>query len=135
MSPSTVRPAVDRLKALAHPARLRILALLREEELCVCQVREVLGMATSTVSEHLAGLRRADLLEERREGRWVYYRLKSPDGTKAFLDGLWSLLEGIPQVAQDRRACAEVLRRPVGTVCRPGPQPRPERARRAAAPR
>lgn len=55
MTTDTLRPLVDNLKILAHPARLRILVLLRSGELCVCEVAAVLGLAPSTVSEHLTG--------------------------------------------------------------------------------
>ena len=64
-------------KALAHPVRMRILAMLRSGPLCVCQMTMVLGLAASTVSEHLAELRAAALLSERKVGRWVEYRLTS----------------------------------------------------------
>lgn len=64
-------------KALAHPVRLRLLAMLRSGPLCVCQMTMVVGLAASTVSEHLAELREAELLSERRVGRWVEYRLTS----------------------------------------------------------
>jgi len=62
-------------KALGHPARLRIVAMLRSGELCACQITAVLQLAPSTVSSHLAELRRAGLLTERKDGRWIHYRL------------------------------------------------------------
>lgn len=61
------------MKALAHPMRMRILALLREGGLCVCQITEVLGIPTSTALEHLTEPRRAGVLTERKAGRWVHY--------------------------------------------------------------
>ncbi len=63
------------IKALADENRVRILMSLKERELCVCQVTELLGLAPSTVSKHLAILKQARLLEYRKNGRWIYYRL------------------------------------------------------------
>lgn len=62
-------------KALADESRLRILNALRDRELCVCQVIELLGLAPSTVSKHLSILRQAGLVDSRKEGRWMHYRL------------------------------------------------------------
>lgn len=62
-------------KALADDNRVRTLMFLRGGELCVCQVIEMLQLAPSTVSKHLAILRQAGLIESRKEGRWIYYHL------------------------------------------------------------
>lgn len=62
-------------KALSDPNRVRMLCALRSGELCVCQLIELLGLAPSTVSRHLSILNQADLIDSRKEGRWVYYRL------------------------------------------------------------
>jgi len=62
-------------KALADETRVRILAALRDGELCVCQITELFGMAPSTVSKHLSILHQAGLLASRKTERWVYYRL------------------------------------------------------------
>lgn len=70
-------------KALADDNRLRILAALRHGELCVCQVIELLELAPSTVSKHLSILRMAGLLESRKEGRWMHYRLPGPEESTA----------------------------------------------------
>ncbi len=75
MITSPLKTTVQRLKALAHPARLRIAAMLRGGELCVCQITAVLELAASTVSAHLAELRRAGCVVERKESRWVFYTL------------------------------------------------------------
>ncbi|HPF71904.1 MAG TPA: metalloregulator ArsR/SmtB family transcription factor [Candidatus Krumholzibacteria bacterium] len=65
---------VDVAKALADPSRVRILCALKGRELCVCEVVDLLGLATSTISKHMAILRGARLVESRKDGRWVYYR-------------------------------------------------------------
>ena len=62
-------------KALSDSSRVRLLCALREGELCVCQLIELLGLAPSTVSKHLSILNQAALIESRKEGRWVHYRL------------------------------------------------------------
>jgi DNA-binding transcriptional ArsR family regulator len=109
MSTSPLDRLVDQHKALGHPVRLRILSLLRAGELCVCQITAVVRFAPSTVSAHLADLRRAGLVEERKSGRWVHYRLAEPlpDAARA----LWAELDADQQARID----AEMLRR-VGAV-------------------
>lgn len=64
--------------ALSEPLRLQILDLLREQELCVCDLCELLGTAQSKLSFHLKTLREADLVRSRQEGRWIYYSLNVP---------------------------------------------------------
>jgi ArsR family transcriptional regulator len=62
-------------KALADTTRLRILGLLRDGEVCVCDIHDTLGVPQPKVSRHLAYLRRAGLVLARKEGLWVHYRL------------------------------------------------------------
>ena len=69
---------VQLFKALADETRLRILNLLCRRELCVCQIVEVLGTGQSKTSRHLAHLRHAGLVTDRREGLWMYYSLSDP---------------------------------------------------------
>ena len=61
--------------ALADPTRLRILALLRDGEICVCHIHASLNVPQPTASRHLAYLRKAGLVDARREGIWMHYRL------------------------------------------------------------
>jgi len=103
MTTDTLRPLVDTLKALAHPVRLRILALLRDGELCVCEVAEVLGLAPSTVSEHLTDLRRTGVVREWKVGRWVHVALSNEAADRPLLDSLWPLMAGAQvELARDR---------------------------------
>jgi DNA-binding transcriptional ArsR family regulator len=67
-------------KALADESRVRILLALVSGELCVCQIVELLQLAPSTVSKHMSILKQARLLESRKEGRWMFYRLADEDG-------------------------------------------------------
>jgi len=117
MSNTQVSPLVDLLKTLAHPVRLRILALLRDGELCVCQITEILGIPTSTASEHLTELRRARLLVERKDGRWVYYGLRPQDGLEAVLEVLWPHLDKVDQTLQDRSTAMATREVPLEITC------------------
>lgn len=77
--PSSVRKARTQvLKAMAHPSRLLILETLAEGERCVCDLQKLVGSDMSTVSKHLSLMRRAGLLEDRRQGLQVFYRLRVP---------------------------------------------------------
>ena len=62
-------------KALGDETRLRIVALLSHGELCVCHLQEALGLSQPSVSRHLATLRGAGIVGDRRDRKWVYYRL------------------------------------------------------------
>lgn len=66
-------------KALGDETRLRIVALLSHGELCVCHLEEALQLSQPNVSRHLGILRAASVVEHRREGSWVYYRLAAQD--------------------------------------------------------
>ena len=70
-------------KALSDENRVRALMMLAGGELCVCQIIEMLGLAPSTVSKHMSILRQAGLVETRKEGRWIYYRLADDKAKKA----------------------------------------------------
>jgi ArsR family transcriptional regulator len=77
-----VRSTSRLFKALAHETRLRILALLSHGELCVCHIQGALALPQPNVSRQLGILRAAGLVEDRRQGSWVYYRLlpqENPD--------------------------------------------------------
>mgnify|MGYP001018359823 CR=1 FL=1 len=70
-----VRDFLDITKALSDESRVRALMALAAGELCVCQLIELLGLAPSTVSKHMAILHQARLVDTRKDGRWIYYRL------------------------------------------------------------
>ena len=70
-----MRRIVRTTKALADENRIRILGVLSGRELCVCQLIELLCLAPSTVSKHLSILKNARLIDSRKQGRWMYYRL------------------------------------------------------------
>ncbi|MEH2111111.1 ArsR/SmtB family transcription factor [Nostoc sp.] len=64
--------------ALSEPLRISVLELLRQRELCVCDLCEVLGVSQSKLSFHLKTLKEAGLVNSRQEGRWIYYSLNLP---------------------------------------------------------
>jgi len=105
-------------RALGHPARIRILAMLRAGELCACQITAVLALAPSTVSAHLAELRRAGLIAERKEGRWVHYRLTEGEDASEIGERLWPRIMRDPQVRRDASAVRLLRAVPVAELCR-----------------
>jgi ArsR family transcriptional regulator len=109
---------VGLLKALAHPVRLRLLAMMRGGDLCVCQMTAVLDLAASTVSAHLADLKRAGLVEERKDGRWVLHRLSGNPSSTGHLEPAWRAIVHDPQVEADLRLLRELRRVPVEELCR-----------------
>ncbi len=108
------------LKAAGDPTRTRILKLLKIRDLCVCQIQAVLRIAPSTVSKHLSILKFAGLVEDRREGRWIHYRVASRSDNP-YANGVLSLLgkalDRDPRILEDRRHLEEVLRVPVAELC------------------
>ena len=96
--------AVDRVfKALADPTRVRILGLLTAGEICVCHLHESLRLSQPLVSRHLAYLRRAGLVETRKDGLWVHYRLapRRDDITRTLLDAIYHCVGHLSAVAKD----------------------------------
>lgn len=72
------------MKALAHPARLIFVDALADGEMCVCELQELVGSSMPTVSRHLAQMKNAGIVDSRREGNQVYYRLIVPCVLKVF---------------------------------------------------
>lgn len=70
-----MRKVLNITKALSDSNRIRALMMLKNGELCVCQIIEALGLAPSTVSKHMSILKQAELVEARKQERWMYYRL------------------------------------------------------------
>lgn len=70
-----VRRQAEVLKALSDPARIRIVCALRGEELCVCELMEIMDLPQTVVSHHLKVLKYAGIIKDRREGKWINYSL------------------------------------------------------------
>ena len=118
MADSRLSQATEVFKAAGHPARLRILSMLRPGGLCVCQVTAVLDLAVSTVSAHLAELKRAGLVVEHKDGRWVSYSLADDAGALELLRHVWSLVGDDPQAEADARLVRGLRRITVEELCR-----------------
>jgi len=105
MAVDPMRQTAEVFKALGDPMRLRIIRLLLERELCVCELVQALAMPQYRVSRHLAVLRRAGLVQDRRQGTWVHYSLPAGhDGLRdALLAGLRLGLDGAAAVRNDLR--------------------------------
>ncbi len=116
MANSPLDQTVRRFKALGHPARMRIATMLRAGELCVCQMTAVLRLAASTVSAHLAELRRAGCVVERKEGRWVFYTLS--DEGASLLAALAPDLRDDGRLAADAEMVAKLRRIGPEALCR-----------------
>jgi DNA-binding transcriptional ArsR family regulator len=76
---TTLNPPAKLFKALMHPARLSILEILRDGEQCVCHLEAVLGCRQAYISQHLMVLREAGLVEDRRDGARIFYRVIKPE--------------------------------------------------------
>ena len=108
-------------KALADENRTRALMLLGQGELCLCQIIEMLGLAPSTVSKHMAVLRQARLVETSKRGRWIYYRLAGKDGPKSARQAIrWvqRTLLGNKEVLRDSKRLKAVLRIDTEDLCK-----------------
>lgn len=75
-----MRDFIKTMRALSDPNRVKVLKMLERRCLCVCEIREALGIAQSTVSKHLKVLEEAGLVSYKKEGPWVNYRIADPAG-------------------------------------------------------
>lgn len=102
---------VKTLKVVADPNRLRILLLLKGEELSVAELQEILGMGQSTISTHLSQLKQAGLVEDRRTGKSNLYRSTAPAGGRLLHEVLADAEHEIPEAATDQAAMRRVLKK------------------------
>jgi ubiquinone/menaquinone biosynthesis C-methylase UbiE len=99
------------LRAAADPNRLRILLLLKEEELSVAELQEILVMGQSTISTHLSQLKQANLVEDRRTGKSNLYRLGTPAGSVVLDKFLDEAAREITETALDQAAMRRVVKK------------------------
>ena len=105
-------------KALADGNRLRvIMALTHYDELCVCQITEMLGHATATVSRHMSVLQNAGLVKSRKEGRWVYYGI-SQSFPLQLLQWLKDAVGNTEEIARDKEKLRTILSDGLDALCR-----------------
>ena len=108
-------------KALADENRIRVLMALRGGELCACQITELFGLAPSTMSKHLSVLYQAGLVESRKEGRWIYFRLadgQAPAGVKRAIDWITEAAEGEERVRGDEARLKKILKLDPSELCK-----------------
>ena len=115
-----VRDLLAVMKALADENRLRIVAALDGRELCLCQIVELIGLATSTVSRHASILQQARLVRSRKQGRWTYFRLDEdgPMVVKQATASVLHALEDAPQIRNDRKRLTRILKTDPEELCR-----------------
>ena len=107
-------------KALSDQNRARILVALRSKELCVCQITVMLGLAPSTVSKHISILKNARLVDWRKEGLWMHYKLADnpSDEVRGALEWLFASLSGNKRILEDRAKLDAILGMDITEVCR-----------------
>jgi arsenate reductase/ArsR family transcriptional regulator len=113
----SLRAYEDVLKAAADPTRVRILKILEDGEMCVCQVIAVIALGQSTISKHLFLLRAAGLIKDRRDKKWIHYSLDGKGGNPyagPVLRNLRKWLNEDPVILGDRKRAA--LAREMGPV-------------------
>ena len=104
-----MRRIVRTTKALADENKIRIIGVLKGCELCVCQLTELLCLAPSTVSNHLSILRNARLIDGRKQGRWMYYRLADRGAHKTIVEVLEWTGRSIAETARFNQDSQRVL--------------------------
>ncbi len=104
------------MKALSDPNRVRVLKLLSQKELCVCEIQDLLGLAQSTTSKHMKILEDAGLVSSRKDGSWLIYKVAAGSKTARLLltdlDGqfgdepvLQEMVFRLSQVTRKERCC------------------------------
>src|SRR5256884_3260904 len=105
---------INFLRLLADPTRLRLLLLLEQEELSVAELQQILGMGQSRISSHLAQLKRAGVVEDRRAGKNVYYGAsENGQGSRRarVAELTRTLARELPETSRDRTSLKLVLRK------------------------
>src|SRR6476659_7089820 len=102
---TTIDELEDAFKALADRTRLRILALLGNNEVCVCHIHDSLGLPQPTISRHLAYLRKSGLVSARRDGVWMHYQVSRSLNPviQAVVGAAVDALQRVPGTTQDRK--------------------------------
>lgn len=122
-------PSVDKelfFRALADRTRLRLINLMRSDEVCVCFFVEILKTNQPKISRHLAYLRRAGIVGARREGQWMHYRIVEPPDADAarLLKDVMSWLANDQEMQRDRERLVKICcapRLPVSIQSAPRP--------------
>ena len=116
-----MRDLMNITKALADANRVRVLLALRGGELCACQITEIFGLAPSTMSKHMSILYQAGLVDSRKEGRWIYFRLpagKAPLTVKKAIDWIAKAAHDQPLVQQDAQRLKKIVKLDPSEICK-----------------
>ena len=108
-------------KAVSDESRVRILKLLENGELCVCQIMAVIGLGQSTISKHLAILKTAGLVDDRKDGLWVYYHLcrdEVSEYNQVLLKHIGDWLNEDKKITSDRKKWAEAKQIDIKVLCK-----------------
>lgn len=114
-----MRELLSIAKALSDESRLRALVSIKDGELCLCQIIQVLGLSPATVSKHMDVLERAGLVRRRRQGKWRYYSLNdhpTSSPTRSALKWVFEQLPKDPRLAEDARKTRKVRRQDLEEV-------------------
>ena len=115
-----MRNIINITKALSDENRVRALMTLRSGELCLCQLIEMLRLAPSTVSKHMAILYQAGLVDARKQGRWNYYRLADEDAPVYVLEAIrWvqNATAGDKRIVEDAKQLKRICKMDKGKLC------------------
>ena len=121
MTTNDMRDFLNLTKALADENRVRLLLALRRGELCACQLTELLHLAPSTVSKHLFLLRHAGLVESRKDGRWIYFKLAdktAPVAVCEAIDWVKKALGRSERALADARQIKKILKEDPSELCK-----------------
>ena len=116
----TMREFMAITKTLADETRVRVLLALQRGELCVCQIVELTGLATSTISKHMSILKQARLVESRKEGRWMYYRVADDRASTLVcrtVDWVVGSLARDPKLLNDKKRLATICNSDPHELC------------------
>lgn len=122
-------------KALGDQNRLRALMALEGRELCACQIIELLELAPSTVSKHMAVLKQARLVTARKSGRWMYYRLaeaSAPAKITSALSWVKESLAGSDLIAEDKKRLKKIMKIDRDVLCNRKPRSADSKTTRTA---
>jgi len=107
---SASRGISDLFRLLSHPMRVRIILAIGEGEACVCHLEAALGSRQAYISQHLMAMRQAGILEDRREGRFIFYRLKNPEVLRVVRAAAAAQKINLPETVEDKE-------RPLSCTC------------------
>lgn len=103
---TTLEQLAEVAAALGEPKRLQALGMLVHGEQCLCDLTDGLGLSASTVSNHMAILKRAALVESRKEGRWMHFRLPDADPGSFASQALEWAVSNLPESVKTKTKCS-----------------------------